>query len=58
MVTAGIAKVISYLGMLASAQMCRTEVQLRGTVCVCKTLGLISRMEKKKARPPAKRMFA
>lgn len=34
MVTAGIAKVISYLGMLASAQMCRTEVQLRGTVCV------------------------
>lgn len=34
MVTAGIAKVISYLGRPASAQMCRTEVQLGGTVCM------------------------
>lgn len=45
MLTAGIAKVISYLGMLASVQMCRTEMQFSRTVC--KTLGLISRKEKK-----------
>lgn len=55
MVTAGIAKVISYLGMLASVQICRTEMQLSGTVC--KTLGLISRT--KKGRPhQKKKMFA
>lgn len=56
MVTAGIAKVISYLGMLASAQMCRTEVQLRGTVCVQDPR--FDRQMKKKRETPPKRMFA
>lgn len=52
MVTAGIAKVISYLGMLASAQMCRTEVQLRGTVCVQDPR--FDRQMEKKGRPHQK----
>lgn len=60
MVKDGIAKVISYLGMLASAQMCRTEMQLWDTVCVQDPrFGLQD--GKKKGRPPPhtqKKMFA
>lgn len=53
MVTAGIAKVITYLGMLASAQMCRTEVQLRGTVYV-QDPRFDRQMKKKKGDPTKK----